>query len=249
MSNPIPVEPLERRMLFSDFPTTPPTPTTPPSRPRPPVDVQPNNHAGIRRVGRTLFVVGTAGNDTVRISGAPADGTTQRPGQIQVQLNGSQPVIRASQLRRVVVRGGAGDDIIRIDANLPQTYRPRVTIIRGDDGNDTITGSDRNDRISGDAGNDTLVGSIGNDEIDGGVGDDRLEGGAGADRLVGGDGNDVLIGGVGLDRMFGGVGDDTFLNNEPVDTRQSGVRDLLDGGGGNDSAEADPADQYRRIVP
>lgn len=232
MSHRNPIEAIESRIhLAVDLPAPPPT------------------DPGVLVVGRTLFVIGTAGNDTVRISGAPADGTTPRPGQIQVQLNGSQPVIRASRLQRVVIRGGAGNDIIRIDASLPKTYHPRVTIVRGDDGDDTITGSDRNDRISGDAGNDVLVGSIGNDEIQGGAGDDRLEGGAGADRLFGGDGNDVLIGGTGLDRMFGGIGDDTFLNNEPADSRQNGVRDFLNGGGGNDSAETDPADRYRLIVP
>ena len=253
MASRIPVEHLEPRTLLSDTPT-PPTP--PPSggggspRPRPPVVLGPNNHPGIRRVGRTVYVIGAPDNDFIRVSAAPNGADNQpRPNLIQVQVDASQVVMWAGKMQRFIFNGGAGDDVIRIDPELPESFHPRVIIIRGGDGNDTITGTYRNERIFGDAGNDLIVGSSGNDELDGGAGDDRVDGGYGDDRVFGGDGNDVLIGGPGPDQMLGGAGDDTFRNEESeFERQQAGYRDLLDGGGGNDAAQVAPADRYRLIT-
>jgi hypothetical protein len=49
--------------------------------------------------------------------------------------------------------------------------------------------------------------------------------------------------------MFGGPGDDVFRNAETDQERQAGGgRDVLDGGGGNDSAQYDFQDRRRLIA-
>ena len=232
MSHRNPLEALEPRSLLSTALPTPP-PTDP----------------GVHLVGHTCYINGTGGNDFIRVSPAPASGSVQRPGQIQVQLNGSSPVIRPGNMQRFVVHGFAGNDTIRFDVGLPAPFHPRVLIIHGDDGNDTLTGTERDDRIFGDAGDDLVIGFSGNDEIHGGAGNDRLDGGYGTDRVFGDDGDDVLFGGPGADRLFGGVGNDDFMNNESTPERAAAsARDTLDGGGGNDTAQNDPADRYRLVT-
>ena len=226
------LEALEPRSLLStDLPAPPPT------------------EFGVFGVGRTVYINGNGNRDFIRILKAPASGTDQREGQIQVQINNTQSNFNPGNFKRVIVHGMGGDDTVRIDPGLPPTFHPRVVIVRGGDGNDTITGSDRDDRIFGDAGDDLMVGFTGNDELDGGAGNDRLDGGYGSDRLDGGDGNDVLVGGPGADRMFGGAGDDLFRNNETAfERQQASATDLLDGGGGNDTAEIAAFDRYRLVA-
>ncbi len=83
-----------------------------------------------------------------------------------------------------------------------------VTLIRGTNGNDTLTG---------DTGNDSIYGGSGNDVIKGKRGDDSLYGDDGIDTLTGGKGNDNLIGGLGKDRLIGGAGRDHFIYNSMQD--------------------------------
>ena len=230
MSHRNPLEALEPRTLLSHG-----LPNHPPTEP------------GVWVVGRTMHVVGTNAADTLRITRVP--GTTQ-PRNIQVQMNLVQPSLFPGRIERYVLNGGAGNDVIIIDTGLPSSFHPKVCIIVGGAGNDSITASDRADRVYAGDGDDTVNAGNGNDFIDGGAGNDNLIGGAGHDYIRGGDGNDILTGNVGGDRMFGGIGNDSFRNNETAAEREAGggVRDLLDGGGGNDTAEADPADKRRLIT-
>ena len=227
------LEALEPRTLLSA--AVPPAPPTEP---------------GIHVLGRTIYVIGGPGNDIISIAKAPNDTEgEERPTSIQLQLGPSLPVVRAHNFRRFILDGGAGNDFIRIEANVPSAFRPRALFILGGDGNDSITGSRFNDKIVAGAGDDLVVGFSGVDWIDGGAGNDRLDGGYGNDRIFGGDGDDVLTGGPGSDRMFGGLGNDTFRNNETdTERKASGSRDLLDGGGGIDTAENDPGDRRRLIT-
>jgi Ca2+-binding RTX toxin-like protein len=231
-----PLEALESRTFLS---STSPTglPPTPPSDP------------GFYVVGRTFYINGTAGNDSIRIqkAGNDAKGKPQ-PSKVLMSIGTRQFTFGPSNMRRFVVRGFAGDDTILVDQRLTRAFRPRTIILRGGDGNDRITGGDRGERIFGENGDDTLIGLAGDDELQGGAGNDSLDGGAGKDRLFGDDGNDTLTGGAGNDTLFGGIGDDTFNNNESAGERASGARDLLNGGGGNDKAQSDPADHYRLVV-
>ena len=232
MSHRNPFETLEPRSLLS----APSIPKPPPTDP------------GVFAVGRTIYVNGTGGNDSIQINAAPNDSKGKaQPRKIQVQMNTTQPVFDVGRKRKFIINGGAGNDTIRVSTGLTPAFHPDVIVIRGGDGNDTITGSEHSEKIFGDAGDDIITGFGGNDTLSGGAGNDRLDGGAGNDRIHGDDGNDTLVGGTGNDALFGGLGDDTFQNNEPAGQRTSGVIDLIDGGGGNDTSENDPADHYRLI--
>ncbi|MDA0183783.1 hypothetical protein OJ997_25980 [Solirubrobacter phytolaccae] len=102
----------------------------------------------------------------------------------------------------------------------PEAYRLVVDLSDGDD-----TAIDRGGRIgevSGGHGNDRL-------ESDGG----RMNGGEGDDTLIGGPGNNLLDGGPGQDALYGGPSNDGLLADGEG---AAPVADLIDGGGGQDTA-------------
>jgi Ca2+-binding RTX toxin-like protein len=85
-------------------------------------------------------------------------------------------------------------------------------VLRGANGNDSITGSNQADTLFGFDGDDILSGIGGADSLVGGAGADRLVGGLGADTLTGGDGNDTLTGNGGTtNTLDGGNGADRFV--------------------------------------
>src|SRR5205823_11146206 len=75
-----------------------------------------------------------------------------------------------------------GGIVVKLDgvSSAPFTSVKSI-IIKGNDGNDTVTvgGGIIGCSISGGNGNDTLRGGAGNDTLDGGAGNDLLDGGAG----------------------------------------------------------------------
>jgi Ca2+-binding RTX toxin-like protein len=112
--------------------------------------------------------------------------------------------------------GQEGDDTLTLCSQCP-------AILLGGRGADALHGGDLGGRFSGGRGRDTLTtGEQGGE----------MRGGKGADRLVGGPGRDLLKPGDGQDRASGGRGRDTF---HALD----GVRDILKGGKGADSARVD----------
>ncbi len=136
----------------------------------------------------------------------------------------------------LTLRGGAGDDVLIINANTLQANidggrgfdivkvndiegvmldlaAAHVEEAIGDDGNDTFnaSGMTSNAFLDGQGGNDILIGGIANDAIGGGAGDDYIDGGAGNDVLRGGDSRDLIFGGDGDDIVFGEGGDDTLI--------------------------------------
>lgn len=117
------------------------------------------------------------------------------------------------ELRKVVVDGGIGNDIIEVgDVGVPVEAT-------GGEGDDLIAGGRAGDDLAGEAGDDTVLGGSGNDTISGRDGGDLLLGGTGGDDMSGGDGADI---------MEGGAGNGDLLKGE-------GGRDLLKGGDGNDT--------------
>ena len=84
-------------------------------------------------------------------------------------------------------------------------------VLRGANGNDSLTGSLMADTLFGFDGDDSLTGRAGADSLIGGAGNDSLDGGTGGDTLIGGDGNDRLTGGAGTNTLDGGNGADTFV--------------------------------------
>jgi len=119
-------------------------------------------------------------------------------------------------------------------------------VLRGGNGNNTLTGAAGNDVISGGNGNDilnggrghdTLTGGNGNDSLDGGIGSDDLSGGNGDDALLGGAGNDSLSGGNGNDHLAAGSGNDLLSGGNGDDWLSGGVGDdTLTGGNGSDTS-------------
>lgn len=82
-----------------------------------------------------------------------------------------------------------------------------VEILRGGDGNDSLTGSAANDALYGGPGNDVLDGEAGNDKLYGALGDDTEIGGAGNDKFFQDGSNN------GADTLYGEDGNDTVFYN------------------------------------
>jgi Ca2+-binding RTX toxin-like protein len=101
-----------------------------------------------------------------------------------------------------------------------------------------MRGTAKGDRLIGSATGDTITGLGGNDTIKGMLGDDCLNGGSGKDIVLGNGGNDTLIGGTGRDRLSGGGGSDVLRSRD-----RSG--DVLDCGGGKDTAKVDRHDRTK----
>src|SRR5688500_8928633 len=110
---------------------------------------------------RQINVVGSAGNDQIRIGHAvdvPAD-------------------IQAGDGDDAAIGGRADDQLAGGDGR---------DLLLGDEGNDTLAGGEGTDRAIGGGGNDAVTGDAGNDRLSGGRGNDTLTGGEGRDRFKGG---------------------------------------------------------------
>lgn len=156
----------------------------------------------------------------------------------------------------LTLRGGAGNDVLLINANTLQANidggggfdivkvndtrgvtlnlaAAHVEEALGDIGSDTFNASGMTSSafLDGGAGNDILIGGIANDAIGGGTGDDYIDGGRGNDVLRGGGGRDLIFGGDGNDIVFGEGGDDTLIGGAVTGADGANV---LEGGEGND---------------
>ena len=143
-------------------------------------------------------------------------GTADVP--VGVRLLGLTPGVRWHY--RIVAQSsggtsaGAGASFSTPPRPLDPTGRPVRCTIVGTQGADVIRGTRGRDVICGLGGNDVILGRGGNDTV------------------YGGPGNDTLDGGAGKDVLRGGAGSDTFRARD-------GRRDVVEGGGGTDSAVAD----------
>ena len=91
----------------------------------------------------------------------------------------------------IVVRGGAGNDILNASA-LGNTYNSLE--IQGEAGDDLVTGGGKGDTLGGGEGDDRVVGAQGGDTMSGGAGNDQLvwNNGDGSDTMDGDAGNDEI---------------------------------------------------------
>ena len=117
----------------------------------------------VHLAGGVLYIDGTGGNDTVRITQGDINLLTGDE-LISVRMNGAVTVERTFAVKQI-----------------------NTIVFHGQDGKDTLTTSQVTMSISayGDAGNDTLHGGEGNDILDGGDGEDYLYGEEGNDTLWG----------------------------------------------------------------
>jgi Ca2+-binding RTX toxin-like protein len=141
-----------------------------------------------------LVVLGTNGNDKIRISEEHHDGIT-------VTVN-EKSLGTFKPTSRILVFGLDGNDDIHVDEHITLSAE-----LFGGSGNDKLFGGSGNDKLFGGDGNDMLFGRKGNDQLFGGPGNDKLFGGPGKDELHGGPGLDLKIqGGDGHDGNHGHFG-------------------------------------------
>ena len=160
--------------------------------------------------------------------------------------------------------GGAGDDSLLGGAGADLLEGgPGADLFRGGADDDTIRGNGGSDTVHYGAaegpvtvdlaqgtgegeGTDTLggienaVGTRFGDTLRGDASANRLVGLGGPDLIEGRGGHDVLVGGPGHDDLRGGGGKDTIRAKDKK-------RDVVDGGGGVDTAFVDPVDAVRRV--
>jgi len=154
--------------------------------------MQPAHFKRPKLVHGVLAVVGTPANDKITLRLAPGD-----PQALQVDVGDDRSpdfTFKRERIAQIVVDGGAGDDLIRIDESNGVFTDSLPTTIDGGPGNDTIDGG---------SGAETLIGGDGNDVIDGNKGADTAQLGSGNDLFIWdpGDGSDVVEGQDGLDTM------------------------------------------------
>ena len=192
-------------------------------------------------VGPANIIVNGDGNDALTINGSGDDDTimTADNGSGGIAITGTGATALNNTISNVSIKGGAGDDVLKVGDTFTDTF---TYTIAGVGGNDTITGG---------AGDDTIEGGAGNDQLNGGDGDDTLTGGEGDDNLDGGPGNDTLreSGDVDftlIDGSLTGQGTDTFNNigqveltgggsNNVIDASGSTTPVIIDGAGGDDT--------------
>ena len=148
-----------------------------------------------------LRVSATTASDTVEVS---LD--SENPTVVNVTVNGLLHQYNLSELLRIKILGGPGDDNLSV---LGLSLDARIL---GGSGADILTGA---------FGDDWLFGGKGRDQLIADLGLDRLFGGDGVDSLFGGDGIDILDGGLGIDVLTGGLGEDVFRGYDRA-------RELLD---------------------
>jgi uncharacterized delta-60 repeat protein len=123
---------------------------------------------------RSLVVVGTFGNDTIKFERGAHDG-------IAVEMN-DQPRGTFRPNGRLIAIGEDGSDDIEVSEDIHLS----AWLYGGMSGNNYLKGG---------GGNDVLIGGFGNDTLIGGGGRDLLIGDGGNDSLNGSGGDDILIGG------------------------------------------------------
>jgi len=123
-------------------------------------------------------------------------------------------------------RSSAAQSVTVLACGLPHT---EYNVIRGTEGDDSLSGTAGADLVFGMGGNDVVTAGAGGDCVLAGAGDDVLLGGAGDDTLDGGAGDDIVRGQAGDDTLDGGAGSD-----------------VIDGGEGSDSCSASEGDSALR---
>lgn len=146
------------------------------------------------------------------------------------------------------IYGRAGNDTISGDgkpySNLTSGTVDGSSVLRGDEGDDSIMGAGGFDDMHGNMGSDTLIGYGGDDWVVGGKnedllygsdGNDIVHGSMGADTCYGDWGDDIVRGGQDNDMLYGGDGDDLLFGDRGADTIYGGTGGdafvLFDGAG------------------
>ncbi len=168
---------------------------------------------GVGLVHRTLYVVGTAGKDDVKLKSKDGGDTVEVETKLD-QGKKEKTEFLTDDIDLIVIHLCDGDDKADVDQKIEISTQ-----------------------IYGGAGKDDLKGGSGNDLLDGGPGEDDLDGRDGDDQLFGGEDDDKLDGGKGSDFLSGGGGDDDLKGGSDGDVDE-GRDDILIGGDGDDKLDA-----------
>ncbi len=109
-----------------------------------------------------LLVNGTAANDTITVTESAADFTVAFQGGATLNF------LKTQATGRVVVNGLGGNDAITLQSAGGFSGTLRAAILRGGDGQDSLTGGSGDDVLVGGVGLDTLNGAAGSDVVLGG---------------------------------------------------------------------------------
>jgi Ca2+-binding RTX toxin-like protein len=152
---------------------------------------------------KTLVITGNAGSNGITLR---LERRARRT--LEVDTGGSGRAefrFARSRFENILVRGGDGNDVLRIDEVNGVFTNQEKTTLAGDAGNDQLAGG---------AGAETLNGGPGNDGVDTGAGNDSAALGAGDDVLRSDpdDGGDRVQGDAGSDQLVinGSLGDDAL---------------------------------------
>lgn len=147
----------------------------------------------------------------------------------------------ASQVARISLAGGAGDDVLRIEHSITLPV-----VLSGGGGNDILIPGRGPTGIFGGPGTDTADFSLFNDKLVLSADDQVNDGIAGqstglsniasdVETLIGGAGNDHIVGSSSANLLMGNGGKDTLIGGDGNDTLSGGNKnDLLIGGKGAD---------------
>jgi VCBS repeat-containing protein len=127
---------------------------------------------------------GTAGNDTVTLSGARLDAIIIGGGNIDLGAGAADTINLTSTSADLNTLGANNNSIAGVEVISAATAAAGVTI--------TLAAQAEAFTITGGAGDDSIAGGTGADNISGGSGSDTITGGAGADTLSGGGNADVF---------------------------------------------------------
>ncbi|MFP6762662.1 MAG: Calx-beta domain-containing protein, partial [Planctomycetaceae bacterium] len=214
-------------------------------------------------VSNSQLIIVSDGDDSIEVRSDPGGS-----GQVQVVVNGlldnTLPVLQASEVSRIEIDAGPGDNLIDLNAITAADFsfvdgangNGLQIMVDAGDGQDTVFGSQSfGDVLVGGDGQDVInvqaVNQILGDQIiEGGDGNDTLSGGSGSDTIRGGDGDDLIVGdefsavapipGVGADVLSGGDGNDTIQGEAGDDSIHGNMgEDSLLGGPGNDTINGD----------
>jgi len=139
-----------------------------------------------------LTVEGTKGDDRIALRVAAQNANFLA---IDFGDDGSNEFfVRRALVSRIEVDAGSGDDQIRIDDANGAFTDTIPTVLRGEQGDDTLLGGAGAETLRGGRGNDTIDGNRGNDSAFMGAGDDTFiwDPGDGSDTIDGRDGNDTM---------------------------------------------------------
>jgi Ca2+-binding RTX toxin-like protein len=165
----------------------------------------------------TLTIKGNSGDSQLALRLKAGDPTML---EVDVDDDGSADFsFDRGQFDHILVQGGKGNDVIRIDESNGVFTDTELTTIDGGEGDDTLTGG---------SGAETLIGGPGNDTINGGRGNDVVLLGEGDDTFIWnpGDGSDTVEGQAGTDKMiFNGA---NIAENIDISANGSRVRFFRD---------------------